>query len=387
MHIASRHGMLYFIHILIYFKNGEPMNKLLLLFLISFQALGQVFEPTNDLNFMRNTDEYQRVRGEIHEVLKAKILNEISIMSPQYKQMQQFLSTNQPEIITREVEFEETQKNGKKTINPKNIYFVWGYNRAFHSNSDMTFKTSEGEFTIHNAQGVDRPSPFGMNEYFNPVNLSIPQYVVKLGYMFDEKWGIELAQDHMKWVFVNDIPYEVSGDFSPTLYVTEDGEQWPVAQSFNDIKNSGNMTWLQAEHTDGYNYVNISAVYNLKVYATKNEIFRIDLRPNAGFGLMIPKTRIMMHKDQMWEWKGLDNRFHIAGFGAHVEAKVRLTFFHNFFIEAAARGTYIKIENALVNGTSDRLEHTPISSLQLYGAAGFNIPLDRKKKRKKPMDF
>lgn len=362
------------------------MRNLFLILILSFQVFAQSFEPSNDLKFMKDSDAYMRMRMEMHEVLKQKILSEISIMSPKYKEMQQFLMTNKPEIITREIEFEENEHDGKKIINPKKIYFVWGYNRAFHSNSDMTFTTSEGEFTVHDAQGVDRPSPFDFNTYFNPTKLSIPQYVVKLGYMFDEKWGIELAQDHMKWVFVNDIPYEVTGDFSPTLYVTEEGEQWPVAQSFDDIKESGNMTWLAAEHSDGYNYVNVSAVYNLKVYATENEVFRIDLRPNAGFGLMIPKTKIMMHRDQMWEWKGLDNRFHIAGFGAHVEAKVRLTFFQNFFVEAAARGTYIKIENSLVNGTSDRLEHSPIGSLQLYGAAGFNIPLGRKKKKtRKPI--
>ena len=251
----------------------------------------------------------------------------------------------------------------------------------------MTFQTSEGTFTVHDAQGLDRPTPFDPAVYFNPSKLSIPQYVVKVGYMFDEKWGIELAQDHMKWVFVNDATYEVSGDFSPTVYVSEDGQQWPVAQNFDQIKESGNMTWLGAEHTDGYNYVNVSAVYNLKVYETKNEIFRIDMRPNAGFGLMIPKTRVFMHRDQMWSWKGLDNRFHVAGFGAHVEAKLRLTFFRNFFVEAAARGTYIKITDALVNGTNDRMWHAPIPSLQLYGAAGFSVPLGKKKKRKVPRKF
>lgn len=354
----------------------------LLLMMVTTQAFGQENFEAN-LDFLKDSNKYREAQFKAHAQLSEKILNEIPLVSEKHKQMRKYLQYNKPHIITQEVEFKEENIGGKKVIKPGQIYFVWGYNRAFHSNADMTFQTSEGTFTVHDAQGVDRPSPFDPNVYFNPTKLSIPQYVVKVGYMFDEKWGIELAQDHMKWVFVNDATYDVSGDFSPTVYVTEEGEQWPVAQSFDEIKESGNMTWLGAEHTDGYNYVNVSAVYNLKVYETKNEIFRIDLRPNAGFGLMVPKTRVFMHRDQMWSWKGLDNRFHVAGFGAHVEAKIRLTFFRNFFVEAAARGTYIKITDALVNGTNDRMWHAPISSLQLYGAAGFSIPIGGKKKKRK----
>jgi len=93
-----------------------------------------------------------------------------------------------------------------------------------------------------------------------------------------------------------------------------------------------------------------------------------------------------MHRDQMWNWEGLDNRFHIAGYGVHAEAKIRITLFSKFFVEAAARGTYIKVENALVDGSNSRLEHTPIPSLQVYGAAGIAIPIGKKKKkRKKPI--
>ncbi len=115
----------------------------------------------------------------------------------------------------------------------------------------------------------------------------------------------------MKWVFVSDIPYNVSGEFSPNVFVDDEGHQWPLEQNFEQIKESGNMTWLKAEHSNGYNYVNINAVYKLNIYETRNEIFRIDLVNGAGFGV-------------------------------HAEAKLRFTFFRRLFVEAAARGTYIK---------------------------------------------
>lgn len=69
------------------------------------------------------------------------------------------------------------------------------------------------------------------------------------------------------------------------------------------------------------------------------------------------------------------------------EAKVRITLYNKFFIEAAARGTYIKIDNALVDGSNARLEHTTILSLQVYGAAGIVIPLGKKKKKERNLSY
>jgi hypothetical protein len=355
--------------------------------LFSLSAFSQ--ELPVSLNFIKNKADYKSVQNLIHDQMKDKILKDYSSSTYSFEQktrVLEYLANNRPEILSYEVEFNKSENtDNSEKIKPRSIYFVWGYNRAWHGNSDMTFRTNEGTFTIHDAQGVDRPSPFDPKVYFNPSKLSIPQYVMKVGYMFDENFGIELAQDHMKWVFVNDIPYEITGDFSPVLYTDEENADWPVANNFEEIRESGDATWLTAEHSDGYNYVNASAVFNINVIATKNEIFKIDFRPAVGAGLMIPKTKVMMHRDQMWNWEGLDNRFHIAGYGVHAEAKVRITLYNKFFIEAAARGTYIKVENALVDGTNARLEHTPIPSLQVYGAAGIAIPIGQKKKRKKPI--
>jgi hypothetical protein len=366
------------------------MKVHLLIFSAIFSLVASAQDLPINLNFIKNKNEYSKIQNQIHEQMRKKIIRDhsSSMYSFEHKtRILEYLANNRPEILSYEVEFNKDENhNTDKKVKPRSIYFVWGYNRAWHGKSDMTFRTSEGNFTIHDAEGVDRPTPFDPAVYFNPTKLSIPQYVMKVGYMFDENFGIEFSQDHMKWVFVNDIPYEITGDFSPVLYTDEEGEDYPVANSFEDIRNSGNATWLHAEHSDGYNYVNASAVFNINVVATKNEIFKVDFRPAVGAGLMVPKTKIMMHRDQKWNWEGLDNRFHIAGYGVHAEAKVRITLYNKFFIEAAARGTYIKIDNALVDGSNARLEHTAIPSLQVYGAAGIAIPLGKKKKkRKKPI--
>ena len=91
------------------------------------------------------------------------------------------------------------------------IYITWGYNRGFHSNSDATFKTASGTFTIHDAVGHDRQST-ELLDYIHPERIPIPQYNLKIGYEVNENWDIVAGLDHMKCVFQNDRKYEVSGD-------------------------------------------------------------------------------------------------------------------------------------------------------------------------------
>jgi len=136
------------------------------------------------------------------------------------------------------------------------IYFAWGYNRGWHTNSDVKFTTPNGTFTIHDTKSKDRPSPFSVEDYFKPQNLSIPQYNMELGIMFNEKWGMEIKQDHMKMVFDNTRPYEITGDYSHQVVIKNDhptnewDQQIPV--DFSVAKAKKDATWLHWEHTDGY---------------------------------------------------------------------------------------------------------------------------------------
>lgn len=266
------------------------------------------------------------------------------------------------------------------------IYFSWGYNRNFHSNTDVKFTTADGTFTVHDTVGKDRPSPFSTEAYFNPSNISIPQYNMELGVMFNERWGIEAKQDHMKLVFDNSRPYEITGDYNRQVIITNEhptnewDQQIPV--DFSVAKANKDASWLSFEHTDGYNYVSLGAVYNQKLFETKKEKFKIDSRFGAGAGLMIPKTKVMMHQDRQWNWEGLDNKFHIAGGGVHAEAKLRFTFWNSIFLQVATRGTYIKVKDALVDGSESRMEHIqPIASIQFMGQIGFVHTFRPKKKK------
>gem|GEM_PF-705346 len=272
----------------------------------------------------------------------------------------------------------ETRKTGR-------FYVLWGYNRTTFTRTNSTFVTPEGTFTIHGSKGYDRPSPFDPGVYFNPTKLSIPQYNITIGYMLNDRWGVEVGMDHMKWVFDPDQKYEITGNFSPTLYTADPGQPnaVPVARSFDQIKQSGDATWLHFEHTNGYNYPHIGVIYQQPLYHTPKNKFAVDARLGGGAGLFVPQTSVFMQRDQMWTWKGYDNQFHIAGGGIHGTASLKLTFFDHLFLLATTRGSVIKVTDALVDQSGARLMQSPIGALELIGQVGWQGHLNPGKKRQK----
>lgn len=274
--------------------------------------------------------------------------------------------------------------NENKPKPKRYIYFSWGYHRGWHSKSDATFKTGEGTFTVHGAIGHDRPSK-DPKDYYIPSRISIPQYNLRIGYEVNDHWDIVTGMDHMKWVFQNNNKYQFSGDYNHILYVADPSGNPHLLQglTFDQVKASGDARWLAFEHTNGYNYAYLGAVYKTNLFTSRNKDFKISTGIGAGAGLMIPQTSVHFHQDSWWNWEGVDNNFHIAGYGGHAEAKVQFAY-KNFFLEPMVRGTVIKIDNALVNGSGASLEHTPIGSIQVMFQGGYKIPLKERQKKRLP---
>jgi hypothetical protein len=204
--------------------------------------------------------------------------------------------------------------------------------------------------------------------------------------MFNPKWGLELSQNHMKWVFDRHRPYEMSGDYNRIVMLDNPNPQygWDLANphTFEEAKARKDASFVQFEHSDGYNYASLGLIYKQNLLETKNKKFAIDARLGAGAGLMIPKTKVIFHQDQLYNYHGLDNKFHIAGGGVHGDAGIKFTFFNSFYFQAITRGSYIKVKDALVDGSDARLEHVqPIASIQLMGQVGYQYNFKPKKNK------
>lgn len=259
------------------------------------------------------------------------------------------------------------------------FYFSWGYNRGFHSNSDITVTTPDGEFTIKDAQGIDRPKEFGLS-YLNPTKFTVPQYNVRLGYWAseDSKFGLEAGTDHMKWVFDSEQQYEIEGDYKD---VWMNGEK----VSFEEVKAAGYAKFFLMEHSDGYNYPFVGIVYREKLINTRR--FGLDLMGGAHAGILFPKTRTRIaDQEHTAQYRDVDNKFHVAGYAGSIDLRLRVKYKlksgATFFLEPAARGVAGKVNNALFLGKgSGSISQSVMYTAQPMVSGGVEIPLKFFKKR------
>ena len=227
----------------------------------------------------------------------------------------------------------ETLKN-KKT----QWYYTWGYTRAAYSKSTIHFKNSSNkynevtkqndnyDFKVYNAVAKDRPD---FDDIPDVINLTIPQYVFRIGYAFNDKWGIELNYDHTKYVVTDYQTVRVAGRVNNN-YFDQD-----------TILNPN--TFLHFEHTDGANFWMINAVRKWNLIRPKKN-FEMSWVLKPGAGIVFPRTDVTLFGER------LNNRWHVAGWIVGVESGLRMEFFKHGFFEFVGKGSYADYVNSLVLG-------------------------------------
>jgi hypothetical protein len=193
--------------------------------------------------------------------------------------------------------------------------------------------------------------------------------------------GFGIGTDHMKWIFDNEQYYEVEGDFSADLYVWTDHDGARKI-SFDEVKESGDLSWLSYEHSDGYNYAFLNSMLYFNAFSTRDGKIKVLPRIGAGLGVLIPKTKVVMHRDAPGNYAAVDNRFHLAGYGAHFEVGLEVTFFDRFFIAGQIKNTFITVVDSLVNGDpAYRLKQPFIGSTQFTWFLGYRHPIGRNQRK------
>ncbi|RXJ49399.1 hypothetical protein [Gelidibacter gilvus] len=225
------------------------------------------------------------------------------------------------------------------TATNKGKFFVsWGGNRAAFTNSDITFKGEDYNFTIKDVTAEDKPKGWHL-DYINPTRITIPQTNFKLGYFISDNYSIAIGMDHMKYVMPKDKIRVVDG------YINLPSDD--VGSVFNGVYYNQNFLisedFLQFEHTDGLNYVylefarhdDISSLFNIQ----NTDKFQINITEGVGAGILYPKTNTTLFDRDRYD------EFHVSGYGFSIAAGLNLTFFKHFFIQGDLRGGYINMGN------------------------------------------
>jgi hypothetical protein len=244
----------------------------------------------------------------------------------------------------------QTETNSTKyTAHNKGKFTVsWGGNRDKFTNSDITFKGDNYNFTVENATAHDKPKGWHL-DYINPAKMTIPQTNFKMGYFFTDHYSISLGLDHMKYVMTQNQTANITGNID-----------YPTTNSSSQFNGTYNNTptvltedFLMFEHTDGLNYIytEIARQDDISKLFKINDIDKFQVNINAGFGLglLYPKTNTTLMGQERHD------DFHLSGYGTSIKAGINLTFWKYFTIEGDLKGGYIDMPDIrTTQSSSDR---------------------------------
>lgn len=240
------------------------------------------------------------------------------------------------------ITFSGLSQEGAKLWSPHkkgSFYIYWGWNRAAYTKSDISFSGDYYNFTLHNVIANDRQSPYRTNIYLNPGEMTIPQYNLRLGYYFKDKYQISLGVDHMKYVMKNDQTVKMDG------HIENSGT--PYDGVYNNSDKVLTRDFLLFEHTDGLNYLNAEIRRSDRIWGKK--WFTLSTNYGLGLGALMPRTNTTLLNNPRYD------EFHLAGWGFGIVGAVRMNFFKYFFIQSEAKYGFVDMPDIRTTmHTSDR---------------------------------
>ena len=75
----------------------------------------------------------------------------------------------------------------RNALSKNNLYIYWGWNWSSYTDSNIEFKGNSYDISLKDVTAQDRPSPFDVKTYFHPLQLTKPQYNVRVGYFIKDR--------------------------------------------------------------------------------------------------------------------------------------------------------------------------------------------------------
>lgn len=218
---------------------------------------------------------------------------------------------------------------GQETAKPEKVsngfgafYIAWGYNRSYYTKSDLRIIGEGYDLTLHGVKAKDSPSKFRWDVYFNPRLLTIPQFNVRAGFYFKDKYSVSVGYDHMKYITRNDQNISISGFVDPSVGHAElNGTYDHTPYYFND-------TTFHYENSDGLNYFRFQIERTDQWYKTKKKgWFAINTQYSIGTGFLLTFNDL--------NFAGLHTRrrVSVSGWGMSITSGLRLDFFNHLYIQ------------------------------------------------------
>lgn len=259
-----------------------------------------------------------------------------------------------------EIDYSNTKK--------RQLYIVWGWNRAAYTKSNITFKGDDYDFKLSKVVSHDKPAKFSFRDYLQIDRLTIPQTNFKLGYFIRNNLAISIGFDHMKYVMVKDQTVNIKG------VITRPGS---YSGSYDGDKKL-TEDFLTFEHTDGLNYINAEVEKYRNLYHAKSNNLIVNVLIGAGAGVLMPRTDIkLLNYDR-------SDQFHISGFGLSFKAGIQATIFKRLIIKFENKNGYINMPDLIlhkkgINGQGKQA----FFFTAVNGMIGYSFSVHNKKNKRK----
>lgn len=217
------------------------------------------------------------------------------------------------------------------------VFAYWGYNRAQFTTSDIRFTGTDYDFILHGVVAKDKPEAFTLNNYFNLKNIWIPQYNYRVGWFLNDRWSFSAGLDHMKYVVVKDQYTELTGNIAK-----ERSPAYATSGETGEVRITPDF--LTYEHTDGLNLLALDGDHYDPLWTGKNGKHAVYLTEGLFAGPVIPRTDVRLFGE------GINNKFHLAGYGAGVKLGLFAVFLDRVFVSANVRAGYIELPSVLTTG-------------------------------------
>jgi len=235
------------------------------------------------------------------------------------------------------------------------MYVHWGWNVSSYSNSDISFKGNNYDFTLRDVEAKDKQTPWDASVYLNPGSITNPQTNFKFGYFINDHYAISVGVDHMKYVMVQDQSVKIEGEISNET-------------SYDGVYGSDDILltqeFLRFEHTDGLNYINVEIERFddiLKMTGNGKKNLEINTVLGAGVGVLLPKTNATLMDFERYD------DFNLAGYGLNLKIGLDITIYKYFFVRGELKGGYINMPNI----RTTQFKEDKASQAFLFGEADF----------------
>lgn len=241
-------------------------------------------------------------------------------------------------------------------------YLSWGYNRSQYTHSDIRMVGTGYDYTLHGVSATDRPSSFSPDIYFNPKQLSIPQFNIRAGYFFKDKWALTMGYDHMKYVVRQYQQVRITGVIEAQASPNYEGE-------YEGDPILINPDFLMYEHTDGLNYLSAELDYYERWWASSRGKFVLSGQLGFGAGLLVPRSDVSAFGEPG------ANVFHVAGWGVDAHGGIRLDMGRYFFFQLSLKGGFMDMNDVLTYRRSGYKAVQHFFFLEQYASLGFQLHL------------